>query len=412
MRQMLPLLLVLTGACELTEVTVPTGEPRLVVQAVLSRGSERQFVYVEDARIGQARPDTFITDAPNQPVRDAVVTLTHPDGTQCGPAVETLPAVAERPGVYEATGLCVPAPGDVIRLRVEAPDGRVVTGATTVPGARAVTVFAAGDTASAAQDFLFDRDHDTLRVNADPVLARAMQVEVRRHGGLESVYYPAQSPLVFFAVLDRMALTLPGAIVNPFEEDSGEVVFRAGIVYDLTVAVTDTNYFDYTRSFSDPLTGRGFINHLDGGLGVFGAVEPHTVRVRAVADIDDPREGVYGIEGVLEGRAVDATLELYLDAVDSSIFAAFIDGVWYGEPVHASVDGLFGVSPGLTNQFEAHLLLPGAPGIPQVWTLRGERVAGSLGFRVSVAGENVQSGTLADPVVGTVLAVQMSGPGP
>jgi len=408
MRRALPILAIcITTACELTEVVVPEGEPRIVVQAILSRGSDRQFVYVEDARIGQAVADSFYADAPRQPLLGALVTLTYPVGTNCGPAVDTLPAATDRPGVYEAFGLCTSDPGDVVDLRVEAPDGRVVTGSTTIPGAKVVTVSAGSDTAAVGTDYRFDRDHDTLRVNVEPTLARAMHVEVRRHDSFDRVYYAAQSPLVFFSVFDKLSLSLPGGIVNPFEQDSGEVVFRAGVMYDVTVAVTDTNYYDFSRSFSDPLTGRGFINHLEGGLGVFGAVEPHSYVVRAVGDVDDPREGVYSIAGQLNGQAVDVTMELYLDALTDGVFAAFIDGIWLGTAIHCTADGLFG-TVGNRNAFDLAFLLAGNQPDPQEWVLSGERIAGITGFQIVVRGTNVGP----DPVEGALSAVQTSGPTP
>jgi hypothetical protein len=46
--------------------------------------------------------------------------------------------------------------------------------------------------------------------------------------------------------------------------------------------VTDTNYYDFVRSRSDPFTGRGFLNHLEGGIGVFGSVEAHTYYLRVI----------------------------------------------------------------------------------------------------------------------------------
>jgi hypothetical protein len=82
---------------------------------------------------------------------------------------------------------------------------------------------------------------------------------------------------------DTLGVALPGDLVNPFEGgDAGRPVFGVGREYSLTVAVTDTNYYDFVRSRSDPFTGRGFLNHLEGGIGVFGSVAAYRYVLRVV----------------------------------------------------------------------------------------------------------------------------------
>ena len=71
------------------------------------------------------------------------------------------------------------------------------------------------------------------------------------------------------------------------------------------MAALDTNYFDFTRSITNPLTGRGFINHLSGGIGVFGSIAPVTYELRVTAPQTDAREGIYRFTGNVAGSFVD-----------------------------------------------------------------------------------------------------------
>jgi hypothetical protein len=109
----------------------------------------------------------------------------------------------------------------------------------------------------------------------------------------------------------------------------------------LSFAPTDTNYFDFVRSGTNPFNGCGFINYLSGGIGVFGSVAPQTNEVRVTAPQHDPREGVYRIFGGANG--VDVRWDVYLDAASApDEFSALTDGTWIEGPVFSSVDGTFG----------------------------------------------------------------------
>jgi hypothetical protein len=241
-------------------------------------------------------------------------------------------AGAQATGTY-AGPICRPEPGEHLLLRVETPAGEVVTGATVVPGASARDVstrdlaFLAGGTGT------LDRERDTLGVGVTPISGKALQVEMRSDGNREN--------LAIYAFTDSLGIRIPGNLVNPFEGDDGESVFRAGRYYALAVALTDANYYDFLRSRSDPFTGRGFINHLTGGIGVFGSVETERYRLRVVAPMDDPKEGVYRLTGMMDSVAVDVTLELYLDDVQPEQVSAFVYGAWWDGVVDGSGDGWF-----------------------------------------------------------------------
>jgi len=119
-----------------------------------------------------------------------------------------------------------------------------------------------------------DRLRDTIRIGVDPIFARALQVEVRRRDDPDS--------LKVYLFTDTLGVALPGDLFNPFEGDSGRPVFEVGREYVLAVALADSNYYDFVRSRSDPFTGRGFLNHLDGGIGVFGSVATYRYYLRVV----------------------------------------------------------------------------------------------------------------------------------
>ena len=106
-------------------------------------------------------------------------------------------------------------------------------------------------------------------------------------------------------------------------------VFRAGRHYRLTVAATDTNFFDFARSQNNRVTGRGFINRLTGGVGVFGSLVATGIHITAIGETDDPREGVYRLEGVVQGVTIDAVLTVYLrHQLQDTEFSAFLEGDW------------------------------------------------------------------------------------
>ncbi|UCG86774.1 MAG: hypothetical protein JSW71_23245, partial [Gemmatimonadota bacterium] len=75
-----------------------------------------------------------------------------------------------------------------------------------------------------------------------------------------------------------------------------------------------------------------FINHLEGGIGVFGSAVAATNRVWVVADADDTREGLYRITGQIDGVTIDAELRVYLHRqAEETEVSAFLEGAWFAE---------------------------------------------------------------------------------
>ncbi len=187
---------------------------------------------------------------------------------------------------------------------------------------------------------------DTLEAAIERELGRAIQLEVSRIDSAGN-----NVPTFWFAV-DSNTMTLPGNMLDfmsALTQDSDTLpddlppVFAAGRYYTVTVAQPDHNYFDFIRSGNLPLSGRGFINHLQGGMGVFGSMVTEENEVRVVGVLDDDREGTYNLSGTLLGTAVDIALELYVGEAfaDSTDLSAFVTGQWLHGAIDGSADGAF-----------------------------------------------------------------------
>jgi hypothetical protein len=404
------LALLLAAACKLTEVTVAPGTRMVVVQSVLSRTADSQSVVVEYSLAGNAVPgpsgDSVPPDSPKFPVHGASVTISH----ESGACVRQVDALREQPpvtpgavasGIYTGP-VCRTAPGDVLTLHVITPDGDTVTGTTTMPGAAARDVRIAGGAPVSPGDTLaLDRTRDTVKLGATAISASGMQVEVR-----PTINYSGGGRNVLYTITDTLGLALPGNLVDPFEGDSGATIFRAGRYYILAIALMDQNYWDFARSRTDPITGQGFINHLDGGLGVFGSVETTAHVLRITAPQADPREGAYRVTGTLGGTAVDLTFDLYLDEIEHRGFSAFIDGAWAQGQVHLSGDGSFdNVDPNaLRLGFGSGVSRNGAYTV--LYTLTGTRTADRSPFTIQVTGQD----STGIHQQGALTAQQISGP--
>ena len=344
------------SACELEEITIPAASPVVVVHSVINVGEPMQFVILEQSLTGSSSlhySAGLVPPAPageGTPIEGAYVTLTYRGSGDCAwPMVR----LYERPpvdlgeigvvpsGVYATGDLCALFPGDSVELRVEALNGEVVQGLTVIPGARSIDIRTRVDR---GENLTVRHGTDSVWIDVDPILARALDFELSRD--------PDRSPdgyggTRFRLASDTMSMVFAGDLRTYEEKDEGEAVFKPGSYMSLTVAVADTNYYDFTRSFSNPLTGRGFINHLQGGIGVFGSVQTSHRYLRVIDRQDDEREGLYRISGTLDSGEVnlgdvDILLDLFLEPVlRGGNFSAFVDGTWANAPISTSADGRY-----------------------------------------------------------------------
>jgi hypothetical protein len=384
---------VVVVACELEEIPVDEGDPITVVHAVMRPDLPQQWVLVELSLTGaleESQETGFVPGSVGRPVSNAVVTVANTSfrDDPCGTSVtfDTQPQspFAATNGVYwSPVGCPSMRPGDTLELRVEAPSGDVVTGSTVVPGINSVTLSAGGREELMPEDgFLFNRDTDTLIAVVDPVGGRALHVDV-----YEQIDQSRCCTSSFF--VDSTAVTLPGTIPNIFEGDfdlDDEVpdLFRAGAFYGFTTAWTDQNYFDFARSMNSPLSGRGFINNLTGGMGLFGSMVAVVSRLRVTGTIDDPIEGRYRLTGEVAGVTVDVIWELYVRERTRDALAGLLEGTWVLGPVATNTSGDRGGGDGLSFRVSGSQDDPNDEGAGARLFLMGGRIDPAAPFPVTV----------------------------
>ena len=348
---------VLAVACELEEITVPDGEPVIVVQAVLRPDLPDQFIIVERSLTGVTQfpvSEPIPPDAPKTPVSGAAVSVANLDypNDPCGNPVlfteQTFQETGETrmPGVYLAPAGCPNMrAGDRLVLRVDIPQGETVSGTTRVPGLDGIELTAGGESMPfGGAPFTFNRDQDTLRIAAQPTASRLLQVEVRRARLVTPriTRTRVNSDVSLRLFVDTTAVTLPGDLLHVFERGAGQDVFRGGRLSLLVVGAADSNYYDFVRSSNSDFSGRGFINHLVGGIGVFGSLVAAAQEVLVLSDQEDAREGVYRLQGTIFGTDVDIEIDLYLARpTPMSEFSALVTGTWVDVGVEPSMDGTF-----------------------------------------------------------------------
>jgi hypothetical protein len=311
-RALLAIAALATAACELDRASVPRGDTQLVVHAVLNPNSDFYTVLVEESLSGRLTVDTTQATDPSEPilssggvpVSDAVVRITRISTGEVARGHEDARyAVGGRGhGVYRfrnalkaafdpvGTEHYIPIlRGTAYSIRVEK-NGRVVTGRTTVPEP--------GPGVGQVQGRpRFNRDHDSLVINFPSVVSGAR--------GLLRIATP-YGPFTLFS--DSGRFVVPGTLRNAFA-DGLPSAFVPGFESNVLLAVVDSNYFDYYRSFNSPFTGSGLISHLSGGSGLFGSFLPlDTRRLDITADYTHPLDGRY--VGGASGRD---TLELWVD---------------------------------------------------------------------------------------------------
>jgi hypothetical protein len=347
-------------ACDLEEVTVPVGDPIVVVHAVMrpdapARLGGLQFVVVERSLVGdigdRVNPNTgdvipFVPDTqtipfeagPTIPITGAFVEVANLDypNDPCGTAVRFTEVVDN--GVYWSPLNCpTMRPDDRLALTIQLPDGGVVTGQTRVPGLDSATFSIGTATGTFAPGIrpTINRDRDTMRVTAHAAAGRLLQLEIRRLGDITDFGTKV--------LVDTAAVAVPGTLINTFEVGDEDDVFRAGRDYIVTVAITDTNYFDFVRSSGSEYTGRGFINRLSGAIGVFGSLASRTMHLRATGEFSEPREGRYRVTGALRDTiVVDATWDVFVArTTDVTEHSTFVEGQWLYGTVNRSADGTF-----------------------------------------------------------------------
>jgi hypothetical protein len=360
-------------SCEIGKVTVPPSAPGVVVHAVLNAGAISQVVLLEQTLSGIATvPDTNfdgadpIASAGGLPITGATVEIIDSTGHAVRGVedqIRTNNNVLRGTGVYR-----VPIAGGALvlgaryQLRIQTPDGKLLTAFTRVPR---VDVRSTG-----ALTRTMNRDHDGLDIQWTPAV-RTRTYAVR----VETPFGP------FFLFTDSTHLRLSGDLRNLFAEEL-QHVFIPGFRQDVLVAAVDSNFYDYYRTNNDPFTGSGIISRIDGGIGLFGSLVTMTSgTVTVVADRTGAPEGRYRYLASKSTGLAPFTQDMTI-YIESPAAGANLPNALSGRYTVTSggrVDGLLGQEQGgaitlslLNNQLSGRVL------DTFVGALRGDTLIGSF----------------------------------
>jgi len=245
--------LMLAGCLNL-EDPAPSQQTRLVVHAMLDAQAGEQTVLLYRARTGVP---TVIEGSPvsdDEPVADAQVSITTPDGITlnawrrlsqsgecCVSGTYLFPDSLRGPSLM---------PGGTYTLRIRTPSGEEVTGTTTIPGPSQLAL---------EPPRIFFRLRDTLRLTWPRVPGAASYEVIVRMPQFGDEY----------RTFADGSLTMPGTALTI----AGDEIFQRGQDVTVVVSAVEVNYYDYYRSQSDPFAGAA-PSHLTGAVGVFGSIVP------------------------------------------------------------------------------------------------------------------------------------------
>ena len=288
---------VLLSACELQEVALAEGDDIVVVEVILRADEPVQLAFLHRTRG---------TDSATVP--GAVIEVRDAQGGRLtfGPVSETqcLDFENERPG--QSLGSCYRSnpsglairPGSTFTLRVLLPDGGVITGETTVPGAFQLSRPSSNPcrlNAETSLEFTWTRSDGAWAYLAETRLAglrdalRRRNIPIGGNGPVRLIGLSVSNEdttLVFpgeFGLFDRADPDLTDALVaiqNGLPPD----VFGA-----IVVAATDRNYVNWVRGGNFNPSGQVHVASLRGdGTGVFGSLVPRTQNLSTSATDTSP----------------------------------------------------------------------------------------------------------------------------
>lgn len=291
------------AACQFDRTTLPTGNARPVVHAVLNPFTASAFtvllertlsgrVSVQEGKLDTA--DVVVTGG-GDPITGARVTIYNDELQDNGVGIEAVAQHADGKGrgvyVFLNVGcgaFSCPSNGILLRrgmtyrLDIQTPTGEHLTATTQIPIA-----FARPDTGSQRT---FDAVHDTYVFSwpkAETLDRYAVQVQ--------TPYGPFQT----FSDVESLAVN--GTLRN-FQQDRFPRVFVPGFRQALQAIAVERNYFDYYRSANDPFTGQGLVSRIEGGTGLFGAIHPIRYQeLDVTGPFDDAVDGQWRLIGDTTG---------------------------------------------------------------------------------------------------------------
>jgi hypothetical protein len=301
MRRAIPALAsaMLLAGCDLGSTTIPVSDPQVVVHAILNPTLATQTFLLEESLTGKKvqftgfDPSNPITATNGVPIGGAVIQLSGPEGVRSAGEVRS---GGRATGVYQITGSVQPGAQYTVTISAI---GRTVTGRTVVPQATLPPT---------TPVVAYNRNRESVDVTI-PDIDRARAYWLR-------IEAPVAAFMVFTTDRD---ISISGNTRNVFSDDLLRVFFP-GFRQTMTVAAVDTNVYDYYRSGNDPFSGVGLINHLEGGIGVFGSIAPLERRILDVTQdpTGDPIEGVFTLRGGAPDNVLPQRLQFYVEAKAAS----------------------------------------------------------------------------------------------
>ena len=297
----------LAAGCNITEITTEPSQDVVVVEAVLRTDQEVQQVLLHHALDGD-----FVAGVPG-----ARITITAGAGEQHvlvpGNDCYFIDALYARSDSLDFQGSCYVndgrdvgwvRPGVTYQLRVETPDGRVIRGQTTVPGAYTVPSLGAqadfGFLCSLAPDSAFEllwtQSAGTWSYVADLNISGLAQALSGR--GFR-VIDPVQIRGISVSQADTTML-LPGefGVFERLEYDSDLLLairngFPEGTRAELVLAAADRNWVNSIRGGTFNPSGLIRISTVVGdGVGVFGSLNVYRATIVVRQNTPIPRCGV------------------------------------------------------------------------------------------------------------------------
>jgi len=366
--------------CRFDEKAIGPSPEQIVVHAVLDPGRFAHRILLERTLTGRVGISDRIPFDSLDPIRShggspesgATVIVYGPAGDSAVAQERLAVSDGQGTGMYEfvnradanndgpASPAVVLAPGATYRLHISTIDGRVLSASTTIP---------AGVSAFRDQSLrIFNRDRQSLFLFWDAVAAAA-RYEIA-----------ASSPNGAFSIfVDSLEFAVTGSLKNTRTGSLGDV-FLPGFMQDLTASAVDQNYFDYYRSRNDVFSGRGLLNHVEGGLGVFGSIVVlRFIRLDVTADFDHRLEGIY------DRLSGPGPRWIRLFVVSDDVARQTLSGNYEGSGLYAP--GAIGTVRGDSVSLA---LLRGQSAHDTVMTIDGVLDAGRLRGRVRGGGSSVE----------------------
>ncbi|MGH7468157.1 MAG: DUF4249 family protein [Longimicrobiales bacterium] len=283
-------LALLAVGCELQEVQLAESEDLVIAEVVLRTGAPNQVAWLHRTR-GSAHKDPLVENATVRVYNASNAVL------ELRPAADESCIIARDDTEPETHGSCYASgiggmpvqPGQTYRLSVVLPDGRTLTGSTTVPNdfqmlrpatsvcsVPALTPFdvswsiSPGAWVYAAETSLRGiraaLEPHNVSVDRDPLRLFGLSLSARD----TSIAFPAE-----FGLFDR------------FDEDLVEVLtflqrgLPEGVIAGVVIAAADRNYVNWERGGNFNPSGPVRVPSVHGdGTGVFGALVPKAFQVR------------------------------------------------------------------------------------------------------------------------------------